>query len=218
MTAIAAPLPALFPTKWNAAVQAALLAAGLGAIVTGRWAATWLGFDPLAVGLAFGLALAALALAGGFGARAWDRSNRRRILTSRPAVRAVIAGALFGLALVGAGVLGPSLAGAAAIPGLGRASFAFLPWAGVTVVVAVAEEAILRGILFDRLARAGGALLALGLTTALFALMHVPVYGWHVVPLDLAVGLGLGGLRLGTRSIAAPASAHVFADLATWWL
>jgi membrane protease YdiL (CAAX protease family) len=51
-----------------------------------------------------------------------------------------------------------------------------------------------------------------------FALMHVPLYGWHVVPLDLAVGLALGGLRVATRGVAAPAVAHAVADLATWWL
>jgi hypothetical protein len=48
--------------------------------------------------------------------------------------------------------------------------------------------------------------------------MHVPLYGWHVVPLDLGVGLWLAGLRLATGGIAAPAIAHTIADLATWWL
>ena len=51
-----------------------------------------------------------------------------------------------------------------------------------------------------------------------FALLHVPLYGWHVVPLDLGVGLAFAGLRLTTRGIAAPAAAHAIADLATWWL
>jgi hypothetical protein len=48
--------------------------------------------------------------------------------------------------------------------------------------------------------------------------MHVPLYGWHVMPLDLAVGLVFGGLRLATHGVAAPAAAHAVADLATWWL
>jgi hypothetical protein len=38
------------------------------------------------------------------------------------------------------------------------------------------------------------------------------------VPLDLAVGIVLGGLRIATRSVAAPAAAHATADIATWWL
>ena len=56
------------------------------------------------------------------------------------------------------------------------------------------------------------------LPTVAFALLHVPLYGWHVVPLDLAVGLVFAGLRLATGSAAAPAVAHSVADLATWWL
>ena len=56
------------------------------------------------------------------------------------------------------------------------------------------------------------------MTAVLFALMHVPLYGWHVVPLDLGVGLWLAGLRLATGGVAAPAIAHTVADLATWWL
>ena len=113
---------------------------------------------------------------------------------------------------------GASLAGAAHVSGLGRPAAAFGPWALVTVTVAVAEEAVLRGLLFDRLRRAGGPLLALAATTVLFALMHVPLYGWHVVPLDLAAGLALGGLRIVSRGILAPAIAHAVADLATWWI
>jgi membrane protease YdiL (CAAX protease family) len=55
-------------------------------------------------------------------------------------------------------------------------------------------------------------------TSIVFALIHVPLYGWHVVPLDLGVGVFLGGLRLVSGSVAAPAIAHIGADLATWWL
>ena len=43
-------------------------------------------------------------------------------------------------------------------------------------------------------------------------------YGWHVVPLDLAVGVWLAGLRLLSGGVAAPAMAHGLADIATWWL
>jgi len=77
---------------------------------------------------------------------------------------------------------------------------------------------VLRGSLFGAILRARGPGVAVGITTVIFALMHVPLYGWHVVPLDLAVGLWLAGLRLTTRGVAAPAIAHIVADLATWWL
>jgi membrane protease YdiL (CAAX protease family) len=73
-------------------------------------------------------------------------------------------------------------------------------------------------VLFDRLERLGGLGGAVLVTSVVFALMHVPLYGWHVVPLDLGVGLALGGLRIATRGVAAPAVAHAVADLATWWL
>src|SRR6185312_17266706 len=114
------------------------------------------------------------------------------------------------LLLIAAGLAGPALGGASSIPGLGRPAAQFVPWAAIIVGVAVAEEAVLRGVLFDRLRRGGGVLVALLVTTVLFALMHVPLYGWHVVPLDLAVGLALGGLRLVTGA-AAPAVAHAIA-------
>ena len=86
------------------------------------------------------------------------------------------------------------------------------------MVVASAEEALLRGRLFDGVERSGGMAAAIVVTSAAFALMHVPLYGWQVVPLDLAVGVVLGGLRLSTRGVIAPAAAHTVADLATWWL
>ena len=74
------------------------------------------------------------------------------------------------------------------------------------------------GRLFDALRRAGGIAPAILITTVAFALLHLPLYGWHVVPLDLAVGLAFAGLRLATGGLAAPAAAHAVADLATWWL
>ena len=62
------------------------------------------------------------------------------------------------------------------------------------------------------------ALAALLATSLLFALIHVPIYGPAVLGLDLGVGLLFGGLRLWFGGPAAPAAAHVLADLATWWL
>ena len=97
-------------------------------------------------------------------------------------------------------------------------SAAFAPWAAVTILVASAEELVLRGALFDDLDGSLGTLGAVVVTSLVFALMHVPLYGWQVVPLDLGVGLWLAGLRLATGGIAAPAVAHSIADLATWWL
>ncbi len=98
------------------------------------------------------------------------------------------------------------------------AATAFIPWAAVTVLVASAEEIVLRGALFDALDVSHGTVAAVLVTSVVFALMHVPLYGWHVVPLDLGVGLWLAGLRIASGGIVAPAVAHAIADLATWWL
>jgi len=99
-----------------------------------------------------------------------------------------------------------------------RPAAPFVPWVAVTVLVATAEEALLRGTLFAALERIGGPLTALAITSLVFALIHVPFYGAAAFPLDLAVGIVFGGLRLATGGIGAPAAAHVTADVATWWL
>ena len=199
----AAPFAAIAASpSARASLRIGGLLVALGAIVGARWAATVGGVgDALTIGLAFGLALTALAILAG-----------ERVGMPRPAALAI--GAAGGAALVGLALLahlgapGPSLAPAAA----------FLPWASITILVATAEELVLRGMLFAAIRRHAGVATAIAVTSVAFALMHVPLYGWHVVPLDLGVGIWLGGLRLLGRGVAAPAVAHVLADLVTWWL
>ena len=186
------------------------LLTGLGATIAARWWATRAGLDGLAVGAIFGLALAGLTVAG--------RRPLGRPVLRAGVVTAAAVGVGFGLVLVVVVVAGAAITGAALVPGLARPAAPFLPWAAVTVLVAAGEEALLRGRLFDAVRRAGGLIPAVVLTTIAFAFMHVPLYGWHVVPLDLAVGLAFAGLRLATQGVAAPAAAHAVADLATWWL
>jgi membrane protease YdiL (CAAX protease family) len=94
----------------------------------------------------------------------------------------------------------------------------YLPWAIGVVAVAIAEEALLRGSLFTALEQRAGTVAAIAATSLAFALLHVPLYGWTVVPLDLGVGVWLGVLRASTGSVVAPALAHALADLAGWWL
>ena len=199
----AAPLAAFAASpSARAGLRVAGLLVGLGVIVAARWAATVGGVgDALNIGLAFGLALTALAVVAG-----------QRVGIPGPAGLAI--GTAGGAALVGLAVLahlgasGPSLAPAAA----------FVPWASITILVATAEELVLRGALFVAIRQRAGVGAAIAVTSVAFALMHVPTYGWHVVPLDLGVGLWLGGLRILGRGVAAPAVAHVLADLVTWWL
>jgi membrane protease YdiL (CAAX protease family) len=99
-----------------------------------------------------------------------------------------------------------------------HASGSYLSWTLLTIAVAGAEEAFLRGALFDAVHRWRGVDAAVLVAAAAFALLHVPLYGWHVLPLDLAVGLVLGAARVVAGTWTAPALAHIGADLAGWWL
>jgi membrane protease YdiL (CAAX protease family) len=158
-------------------------------------------FSAFAAGAAFGTALVAMAVVAG-----WR--------PARPAIGSLLVGVLGGLVLVAlprlADPLMPALIGMRPEPLAG--------WVLVTTVVVVGEEALLRGALFGALERSAGPVAAVAVTSLAFALMHVPLYGWQVVPLDLAVGVWLAGLRLATGGVAAPAVAHGIADLSTWWI
>jgi membrane protease YdiL (CAAX protease family) len=136
-----------------------------------------------------------------------------RLRVGYPGWTALGIGILGGAALVGVAWL----AHPAARP-IGLRPEPFVAWAFVTCAVALAEEVLLRGALFAALLEPAGALPALAVTSLVFALMHVPLYGWSVVPVDFGAGLALGGLRLLGRGVAAPAIAHALADVATWWL
>ena len=92
------------------------------------------------------------------------------------------------------------------------------PWALVVAVVAGAEELFLRGTLYDAVIEFASIPWAIGLGAMAFALLHVPLYGWHVLPLDVAVGVVLGMLRATTGSVIAPTTAHVLGDWAGWFL
>lgn len=155
--------------------------------------------DSAPAGLAFAGCLLALTVAAG--------------VRPRLGVRAAVVG-LAGGAVLCLPALIARLAGAPAH----RPGAAFLPWALVVAAVAAAEEGFLRGVLFDAVSRWRGPTAAILVGAVLFASLHVPLYGWHVVPLDLAVGIWLGALRQYADSATAPLVAHVTADLAGWWL
>jgi membrane protease YdiL (CAAX protease family) len=183
--------------------RAVLLCAGLAAAVSLRVAmAGGSGTRSAPAGVAFGIALLALAAAGGWRAK-------------RPSLRS---------ALIGAGGAAVLLAVPLALhlrqsPLLLGSPAGDLPlWAAVVTLVAVAEEALLRGALMDALLERTRPELAVLLAAVAFAALHVPLYGWVALPLDVAAGVWLGGLRLQAGGPGAPATAHALADLATWWL
>jgi membrane protease YdiL (CAAX protease family) len=189
------------PAIVRAGVRVGAIGLALAAITIGRWRATVDGGDALFIGLAFGIVLCAIALAAG---------ERPTI----PSLGTIAIGAAGGAVLVALAVV----VSAGGQPRLFAPAAPFGPWAAITIVVAIGEEAILRGALFDAIDEAGGLLAAIVITSLVFAFIHVPLYGWHVVPLDLGVGVWFAGLRLVSGRVAAPAIAHAIADLATWWL
>jgi membrane protease YdiL (CAAX protease family) len=153
----------------------------------------------LTAGLIFALCLFALC-----GAAAWR--------VQRPSATGVLLGCAGALVLcLPAGI--DRLTGPDRVAGSG-----FLLWAAVVTVVAYAEEALLRGALYDALATRAGVGTAIAVGALAFALLHVPLYGWNAVPLDAAVGVWLGVLRALSGSVTAPAVAHVLADWAGFWL
>jgi len=90
------------------------------------------------------------------------------------------------------------------------------PWVAdalaLDALAAVAEEAFFRRFVYDALLPAGEVAAGVG-AAVLFALVHVPVYGWWVVPLDLAAGLVLSWQRAATGSWGVPAATHVAANV-----
>ena len=91
------------------------------------------------------------------------------------------------------------------------------PW-GLAVAVslnalaAVAEEAFFRRYLYGLLVERHGPAVAVTVTAAAFALVHVTVWGWWVLPLDLAAGLVLSWQRAATGRWSVPAATHVLAN------
>ena len=133
---------------------------------------------------------------------------------SRPSAGGLAIGAAGGLVLIGL----PELLGPSAAHALGMRPQPFAAWALITLLVAAGEEVLLRGAALDAIESAFGLPAAIGLSSLAFALIHVPLYGWGVVPLDLAAGVWLAGLRLTSGGLTAPIAAHALADLASWWL
>jgi membrane protease YdiL (CAAX protease family) len=198
------------------AARALVLTAALGGVVLFRWlAARQAPGEGLLVGVAFGGMLLVVALAAGWRPRAAIGARSRGGASSGvgAGIGTIAVGLAVGLVLVALALL----IGRDQLPVL-RPAVPFLPWLAVTGLVATAEEVALRVALFDEIVRLGGPVAAVLVTSLAFAVIHVPFYGPHVLVLDLGVGLALGGLRLMTGGVTAPAAAHVVADAATWWI
>ena len=150
-------------------------------------------------GLVFALCLVTLGLA-----------TKTKMTVTR---RSVLVGSIGGLALCLPALVARFVHPEAAIPAQG-----FAWWALIVTIVAVTEEYFLRGALYEAAYTWLGEIAAVLIGAIAFAALHIPLYGWHVAPLDFAVGLSLGAIRVIGRSTSAPAIAHTLADLCGWWL
>lgn len=86
-------------------------------------------------------------------------------------------------------------------------------WIVLLVVAGVTEEALFRRGMYGAVAARGGEVLAVVVTALVFALIHVPIYGWEVLAIDAGAGLVLGWQRWASRSWTAPAVTHSIANL-----
>jgi membrane protease YdiL (CAAX protease family) len=82
-----------------------------------------------------------------------------------------------------------------------------------SVVAAVAEEAFFRRLVYGWLASSWGTAGAICGSAVAFAAIHVPVYGFAVLPIDTAAGLLLGWQRWMTGGWSASGLTHVAANL-----
>ena len=173
------------------------------------------GAPSIPAGVAFAVIVAALAAVTRDRSRFWYRPSRNRAdfwsFDTRSGV--LVAGVVGAVVLCVPAALRHFAGAATIVSGHGYAL-----WSVGVVAVASAEEALLRGSLYRAVEQRAGAVAAVALTSVAFAMVHIPLYGWAVVPLDLAVGVWLGVLRAVSGSVLAPAVAHSLADLAGWWL
>jgi len=82
----------------------------------------------------------------------------------------------------------------------------------LTLLAAVAEEALYRRAMYGALERRG-AVVAIGVTALAFALVHVPLYGLAAFPVDLGAGLLLSWQRWASGTWSVPAATHAAANL-----
>jgi len=90
-----------------------------------------------------------------------------------------------------------------------------LPWSAaalpLSMLAAVAEEALFRRLAYARLERFG-AVVAIAGSALLFGLVHVPAYGLAALPVDVGAGLLFGWQRWASGTWTVPAGTHAFAN------
>jgi membrane protease YdiL (CAAX protease family) len=83
---------------------------------------------------------------------------------------------------------------------------------GLALLAAVAEEALFRRLLYDRLLRFGVVAAVIG-SAVVFAVAHLPAYGLVAMPVDLGAALLLSWQRYASGRWTVPAVTHAVANL-----
>jgi membrane protease YdiL (CAAX protease family) len=90
-----------------------------------------------------------------------------------------------------------------------------LPWSAaalpLSLLAAVAEEALFRRLAYARLEPFGTAAAIVG-SAVLFGLVHVPAYGLSALPVDVGAGLLFGWQRWVSGTWTVPAATHAVAN------
>jgi len=169
----------------------AVLVGGLVFLV-GRVAVGGLPFAVPLLAVAYLAVLTAVLAVGG---QRVDQANRGPLGWGVPLALGLVA-------VVGAGVVGGPVAdrrvGGVAV--------------GLALLAAVAEEALFRRVLYERLLRFG-VVAAVGGSAVVFALVHLPAYGMAAMPVDLGAALLLGWQRYASGRWTVPAVTHAVANL-----
>ena len=109
-------------------------------------------------------------------------------------------------------VIGLAAVGIAAMTAGRPAAMSFAPLAiPLSLLAAFAEEALFRRAAYGWLERYGTLVAILG-SAALFALVHVPFYGFAALPVDLGAGLLLSWQRWASGTWTVPAATHAAAN------
>jgi membrane protease YdiL (CAAX protease family) len=154
-----------------------------------------LGASPVAVPVLAAGYLVLLILALAVGADSGDSQNRAPLGWRLPLL----------VGLVG-------VAGAAVVGGPVPDRRVGVVAAGLALGAAVAEEALFRRVLYDRLRRFGVVAAVIG-SAGVFALVHLPAYGVAAMPVDLGAALLLSWQRYASGRWTVPAVTHAVANL-----
>ena len=105
--------------------------------------------------------------------------------------------------------------GAVAVAANASGSPVPLPWSAaalpLSLLAAVAEEALFRRLAYARLEPFGPAVAIVG-SAMLFGLVHVPAYGLSALPVDVGAGLLFGWQRWASGTWTVPAATHAVAN------